>query len=74
LAGRTVTAAAEIATPAERIRDILGSLIKQRQGMRAAAAEPGLIEANRLAIVYWQRQLSLTLLAERRGTAVPAHP
>ena len=46
---------------AERARSILGDLIRQRQGMRAAAADDGLLEANRLGIVYWQWQLNRAL-------------
>jgi len=46
---------------AERARSILGDLIRQRQGMRAAAADEGLLEANRLGIVYWQWQLNRAL-------------
>jgi hypothetical protein len=44
----------------ERIRRILDDLIRQRQQMRNGEVEPGLLEANRLSIVYWQWQLSRT--------------
>jgi hypothetical protein len=63
---------AAIASPREgRIRAILDDLISQRQRMRHAETEGGLLEANRLSIVYWQRQLSLCLTDEhgRRGSA-----
>jgi len=46
---------------AEQARSILGNLIRQRQGMRATAADDGLLEANRLGIVYWQWQLNRAL-------------
>jgi hypothetical protein len=46
---------------AERARSILGDLIRQRQSMRASAADDGLLEANRLGIVYWQWQLNRAL-------------
>jgi hypothetical protein len=46
---------------AERARSILGELIQQRHKMRAAAADDGLLEANRLGIVYWQWQLNRAL-------------
>ena len=49
----------------ERARSILGDLIRQRQGMRAEAADESLLEANRLGIVYWQRQLNRALTATR---------
>ena len=44
----------------ERAQAILDDLIRQRQRMRAEGAERGLLEANRLGIVYWQRQLTRT--------------
>jgi hypothetical protein len=43
---------------AERARSILNDLIRQRQRMRAAGVDERLLEANRLGIVYWQRQLT----------------
>jgi hypothetical protein len=46
---------------AERARSILNDLIRQRQGMRDAGADDGLLEANRLGIVYWQWQLARAL-------------
>ena len=45
----------------ERARSIIGDLIQQRQSMRAGAADEGLLEANRLGIVYWQWQLNRAL-------------
>jgi len=49
---------------ASEIRAILDDLVRQRRAM-AASAEPGLLEANRLSIVYWQLQLSRVREAER---------
>ena len=46
---------------AERARSILNDLIRQRQSMRAADLDEGLLEANRLGIVYWQWQLARAL-------------
>ena len=46
---------------AERARSILADLIRQRQGMRTSVADEGLLEANRLGIVYWQWQLNRAL-------------
>lgn len=43
---------------AERARSILNDLIRQRQGMRDAGVDEGLLEANRLGIVYWHLQLT----------------
>ena len=41
----------------ERARAILDHLIRQRQSMRSLPVDEGLLEANRLGIVYWQWQL-----------------
>jgi hypothetical protein len=46
---------------AERARLILNELIRQRQGMRDDGVDEGLLEANRLGIVYWQWQLTRAL-------------
>jgi hypothetical protein len=51
---------------AERARSILNDLIRQRQHMRDAGVDEGLMEANRLGIVYWQWQLARAL-----GTSAP---
>ena len=56
---------AEQAPSEDRIREILDDLIRQRRRMRGVATDAGLLEANRLAIIYWQWQLSRTLLAKR---------
>ena len=59
--------AAAVASPREgRIRAILDDLIRQRQRMRSTETEGGLLEANRLSIVYWQWQLSQCLADEHR--------
>ena len=56
---------ATAASPREsRIRTILDDLICQRQRMRGTETESGLLEANRLSIVYWQWQLSECLATE----------
>ena len=52
------------AVPAERARSILGDLVRQRQLMRGDSADDGLLEANRLAIVYWQWQLTRFFFSE----------
>lgn len=53
-------------------RTILNDLIRQRQRMRDTEPNPSLLEANRLAIVYWQWQLTRALDAERGGAAAVA--
>jgi hypothetical protein len=52
--------------PSERARTIRNHLVHERQLqlMRKGTADQGLLEANRLAIIYWQRQLSRSLAAE----------
>jgi hypothetical protein len=51
---------------ADHARSILDDLIAQRRQMRAHSCEPGLLEANRLGIVYWQLQLARAVAAGRR--------
>jgi len=51
---------------AERAHSILRELIRQRQGMRDAGVDEGLLEANRLGIVYWQLQLTRASGAARQ--------
>jgi hypothetical protein len=60
-------AAAEPAARADRIREILEDLIRQRQLLRlgGTASESVLLEANRLSIVYWQTELARELLDQR---------
>jgi hypothetical protein len=53
-------------------RAILNDLIRQRQRMRDTEPNESLLEANRLAIVYWQWQLTRALDAERGGAAALA--
>jgi hypothetical protein len=50
----------------ERARLILDALIQQRRGMSEAGVDEGLLEANRLGIVYWQRQLAQASGAPRQ--------
>ena len=54
------------ATRSDRIREILDDLIHQRQSLRlrSSGEEPGLLEANRRSIVYWQTELARALVAE----------
>ena len=67
-----MTAIASSGDREARIRSILDTLLVQRRGMESAAAEPGLRDANRLAIVYWEWQLSRCRAggkAERNGVS-----
>jgi hypothetical protein len=45
------------------IRTVLGRLVDERQRLRASGALGSELEANRLAIVYWQRRLGGALAA-----------
>jgi hypothetical protein len=47
------------------IRSILDDLFAQRKRMESVPAEEGLLEANRLAIKYWEWQLSRCLMSQR---------
>jgi hypothetical protein len=44
---------------ANRPRAILDSLVRERQRLEAGGRDAQLLEANRLAIVYWQEQAGL---------------
>ena len=53
-----------------RIREVLAALVHERQELRRGQAGAALLEANRLAIVYWQQKLNAGIVAERtRGRA-----
>jgi hypothetical protein len=56
----------------ERARAILDDLIRQRQRMRDARVEEGLLEANRLGIVYWQGQVARASADERERSEATA--
>jgi hypothetical protein len=47
---------------ADLIRLVLDSLVNERQALRHRGTDPAAIEANRLAIVYWQQELSKRLI------------
>ena len=47
---------------AEHIRRILDRLVQERQQLRRATADVAALEANRLALVYWQNELQRALL------------
>jgi hypothetical protein len=50
-------ASSTTAPSADRIQAILDQLTFQRRAMKRTNTEAGLLEANRLAILYWQWQL-----------------
>jgi hypothetical protein len=62
---------------ADLVQEILRNLVRQRQDLRRGGADRASLEANRLAIVYWQQRLYPVCAAERRrrtpcGTDGPA--
>jgi hypothetical protein len=57
------------AATAEDAREILRELVHQRQQLRREDADAQTLAANRLAIVYWQTQLSRAL-GRRQGGRV----
>jgi hypothetical protein len=46
----------------ERVRAVLASLVHERQTLRSGRTDRAALEANRLAIVYWQQELSRRLI------------
>jgi hypothetical protein len=65
LALSEVRGANAAAAPAGRAQAILESLIDERRRLRGDRDDASLLEANRIAIVYWQQQL------ERSRTGAP---
>jgi hypothetical protein len=55
-----------------RARAVLDDLIRQRRRMEAEQADDGLLEANRLGIVYWRLQLSRAQSAQHERTGEAA--
>jgi hypothetical protein len=55
-----------------RARAVLDDLIRQRRRMEAERADAGLLEANRLGIVYWRLQLSRAQSAQHERTGEAA--
>jgi hypothetical protein len=49
------------------VRTILDRLVDERQRLRFGGAERSALEANRRAIVYWQRRLGGELAAAARA-------
>jgi hypothetical protein len=47
---------------AEHIRRILDRLVQERQHLRRTTEDGAALEANRLALVYWQNELQRALL------------
>ena len=51
-----------------RIHAVVNSLIIERQELRRKGADRPLLEANRVALVYWQQRLAEHMGAERGAT------
>ena len=58
------------AAPGGRAQAILESLIDERRRLRGDRDDASLLEANRIAIMYWQQQLERT----RTGAPRRARP
>ena len=54
-------APAHQANTADRIRVVLDSLVRERQELRRRGTDRAALEANRMGIIYWQRELSKRL-------------
>jgi hypothetical protein len=59
-------------TDPQLARKILDDLIQQRRQMQADGLDDGLLEANRLGIVYWQLQLARASAQARRKSGAAA--
>jgi hypothetical protein len=53
--------------PAERSRRVLRALVLERRRLRAAGVDDATLEANRLAIEYWQDHLARKLRNPQRA-------
>jgi hypothetical protein len=53
-----------------RIRALLDSLVAERQDLRRAGVDHATLEANRLAIVYWQQALTAHVGLRARTTPI----
>jgi hypothetical protein len=54
---------------AEHIRRILERLVQERQQLRRSPESDAALEANRLALVYWQNELQQALLDDHLPAA-----
>ena len=59
-------------TDSQLARKILDDLIQQRRQMQADGLDDGLLEANRLGIVYWQLQLARASAHAQRKSGAAA--
>lgn len=57
---------AERAEATHRIRAVISSLVTERQALRDHGSDLAALEANRLALVYWQQELAKRLAAGDR--------
>jgi|SRR5581483_958870 len=60
VASSVVSAPGSATAREARIHEILDGLFRERRALRTTALDRGLLEANRLSIVYWQHQLAPT--------------
>jgi len=69
-----MSAAAATLSPIGRIQSILDSLIDERRRLRAERHDAPLLEANRIAIVYWQQELDRNLAGGIAGGVADREP
>jgi len=55
--------------PVDLVEEIIRKLVDERQQLRRRGTDSATLEANRLSIVYWQSQLSRSLLARHAPAA-----
>ena len=55
--------------PVDVVEEIIRKLVDERQQLRRRDTDAATLEANRLSIVYWQSQLSRSLLAQHAPAA-----
>jgi hypothetical protein len=53
-----LAAAADQAGTEDRIRMVLASLMRERRDLRRRGGDRAALEANRMGIIYWQRELA----------------
>ena len=54
------------------IQTIIDKLVEQRQSLRAAAADPAILEANRHALAYWHLEFTRALARDANAQQAAA--
>lgn len=69
---KPMSKAEQSALPVEALQDVLGDLLREREGLRTHGADQATLERNRQAIVKTQWDLSRALIARHRPGPQPA--